>query len=271
MIAIQFQRLLHSKYFYISLIIGSLISVFHYFQTTLTIIGGEKAEELYGKQVTIPDSAYLLWLNASMSEITDMFFMLLPILAVLPFSIQLLVDKKANYYQLMMMRSGKYQYLFSMIIISGIGGFLVIVIPLLLNFLLFSLTFPAISPDPFVYYVYGIFSFNTLFFNFQLNNPLIHTLIYILLSGFIGSLFASLALVLGLFFRFTLIVLVFPVVINILISFSGEFLNIGISPMIFLDMSNRVPVNLWGVLLFCLCMIICSAILFFIGGKKLDG
>jgi hypothetical protein len=270
LIAIQFQRLLHSKYFYISLIIGSLITVSHYLQTVLTIISGEKAAALYGKQMTIPDSAYLLWLNASMSQITDMFFMLLPILAVLPFSIQLVVDKKANYYQLMMMRSGKYKYLLSMLIISGVGGFLVIVIPLLINFLLFSLTFPAISPDPFVYYINGLFSFKTLFFYLQLNYPLIHTLFYILLSGVIGSLFAIFALVLCLYFRFTLIVLVIPVIISILISVCSEIFHIGLSPLNFLDMSTGVPVYLWAVLVFCFCMIICTSILLIIGGRKLD-
>ncbi|WP_243292947.1 hypothetical protein [Bacillus sp. FJAT-47783] len=270
MIAIQFQRLLHSKFFYIGLIIGSLITVLHYFQTTMTIIGGEKAAALYGKQSIIPDSAYLLWLNASMSEMTDLFFMLLPILAVLPFSIQLLTDKKVNYHQLMMMRSGKYTYLFSMLFISAVAGFLVIVIPILINFLLFSLTFPAISPNPFIYYTYGIYSFKTLFISLQLNYPLMHTLFYILLSGFIGSLFAIFSSVLCLYFRFTLIVLATPVFISLLISVCSEFFHIALSPINFLDMSSVLPVYPWSVLLFCISMIICTLILLIIGVRNLD-
>ncbi|PAD39523.1 hypothetical protein CHH53_04745 [Terribacillus sp. 7520-G] len=92
LLAVQFSRLLHSKFFYISILIGCFITMAHFLQTT-SISTNETS--------IIPNSAYLLWLNVSMSEIVNMFFMMLPILAVLPFSTQLLIDKKTKYHHLM--------------------------------------------------------------------------------------------------------------------------------------------------------------------------
>jgi hypothetical protein len=263
LLIVQFKRLLNNRLFYISLFLGSIITVLHYLQITMNI---------YGNQLSIPDSAYLLWLNSNsrLSDITKLFFILLPILAVLPFSIQLLIDKKTNYYQLIMIKSGKYKYLLSMLTISSIGGFLVIAIPISINFLLFSITFPYITPDPFIYYTDGLSSYKTLFFYLQLNYPLIHTLIYILLSGIVGSIFALFAAVLCLYLRFSLIILVTPLFINLLMSFLGEFFGVSLSPIYFLEMSSELPVYLWSVLVYCSFMIICTIILFIIGVRRLE-
>ncbi|WP_382360273.1 hypothetical protein [Lentibacillus kimchii] len=195
--------------------------------------------------------------------------MLVPILAALPFSTQFLVDRKTNYYELMMMRSGKYKYLFSMLAVSAFAGFLAIAIPLLINFLLFSLTFPAIHPDPFVYYTQGLFSFKTLFYSLQLNFPLIHTLFYIFLSGIIGSLFAVFSAALCLHIRFSLISLVIPVIISILISGLSELVEVGLSPIDFLDMNATAPVYLWCIALFGILMIMLTFILAIIGVRRL--
>jgi len=268
LIVVQFQRLIHSKFFYISLLVGSIITISQYVQTAWTIIRGEA---LYGKASTIPDSAYLLWLNTSLSEITNLFLMLLPVLAVLPYSLQLLVDKKTNYSQLMIMKSGKYKYLFSMLTMSAFSGFLVVAIPIFVNFLLFSLTFPAISPNPFVYYIYGIDAYDTLFFNLRLNAPLIHTMIYIFLSGLVGSLFAVFTTTLCLYFRYTLIILAIPLFINLLISVVDESFTMAVSPLNFLKMTVSLPVHLWDVLLFALLMIFLTCILLGIGVRRLAG
>lgn len=265
LLAVQVKRLFYSKLFYISLLIGSAITIAQYIQMTTIIFSSEKMVKSI-----IPDSTYLLWLNINLSELTNLFFMLLPILAVLPFSIQLLVDKKTNYSQFMIMKSGKYTYLFSMIIVSSISGFLVIFLPILINFFLFSLTFPAISPSPFIYYMYGLDWFDTLFYELHLSYPLIHALFYIFLSGLIGSLFAALATTLCLFFRYTLIILTIPLIINLITSLLSEFFEIGISPMLFLNMTSSVPIYLWSTLMFCCFMIVCTLILLSIGVRRLE-
>ncbi|PAD20156.1 hypothetical protein [Terribacillus saccharophilus] len=260
MLAVQFQRLLHSKFFYISILIGSIITILHYIQTGATV----------GEGSIIPESAYLLWMNSSISEITDLFLMLLPILAVMPFSTQLIEDKKTNYHLLMIMRTSKKKYLFTILITSSVAGFLAIVIPIVINFFLFTLTFPAIPPDPFIYYTEGLFSFETFFYNWQLNYPLIHSIFYIFLSGLVGSVFAIFSVGLCLYFRFTLIVLAIPIVISLLFSLCGEFLELSLSPINFLDMSSTLPVSPWSVFIFCSVMCVSTLLLIIVGGRKLD-
>lgn len=265
MIGIQFQRLLHSTNFYLSLGIASLLAITQYIVAAVPLLDGMDSSTI------IPPSAYLLWLNSSISEITNLFLLILPILAIVPFSMQLLVDKKSKYYQLMMMRSGKFNYLFSMVAVSSLAGFIVIAIPLLLNFFLFSLTFMAIPPNPIIHYVDGIYGFKTLFFSLQLNHPLLHILLYIFLSGVVGSLYACLATTFALFFNFSLIVLVIPMIFHLIVHVVNEPINVAISPINFLNISSRVPVHLWSVSLFCVFVLLCIIILFVIGGKKLDG
>lgn len=268
MLKVQFQRLLQSKYLYISLILGCVLTTLHYFQIMRTLVYNDMSD--LNKSV-IPETAYLLWLNSNGTEVANLFLFILPVLAILPFGTQLLSDIKANYHQLMIMRSSKFMYLQSMVMISAVGGFMVIVIPLALNFLLFILTFPAISPDPFIYYMDGVYSFKTLFFTWQLNHPFLHTLFYIFLSGVSGGLFASLAASLALYFKFSILLLVTPLFFSLLFSALSELLDLAIAPMKFLDISSRMPVELWGVGLFAFVSVLCTGILLFLGGRKLNG
>ncbi|MFC4387880.1 hypothetical protein ACFOZ1_08655 [Gracilibacillus marinus] len=269
MLSVQFKRLFYSKYFYLSLIIGSLIAIFQYAQITSMVFADLKDRALSGHSPAIPDSSYLLWMYSSLSEIANLSLVLLPILAVIPYGIQLLTDRKTNYAQLMIMKAGKHRYLFSMLAVSAAAGFLVIVLPLLLNFLLFAITFPSIAPNQFLYYMYSPGSYQVLFFDLHQSFPFLHTMIYITLAGLVGGFFAMFATSLGLIVRFQLLLVVVPLLFTFILSMIDEFLQLSLAPYDFLHMVNALPTELFYVYIFFGLLLLGTAAFYGIGVRNI--
>ena len=85
------------------------------------------------------DSLFSLNSNASMWSVFNVIF---PYIVILPFSFSYIDDNNSNIHPYFMQRVGKKQYFIGKIIVSFIGGFIIIFVPFAVNLLLHHITFP---------------------------------------------------------------------------------------------------------------------------------
>lgn len=121
------------------------------------------------------------------------FEMLFPFIVIMPFCFNYMTDNNQNNIYIISVRGSKTSYYLSSWIVAFIGGFIIIFIPLLLNFLLNISTFPlnSLLDDTNIntYSASHIEDYlsNYLFANLYVKNPIVHNLLFIL----IPSIFAG--------------------------------------------------------------------------------
>jgi hypothetical protein len=184
----------------------------------------------------VPASSYLSWISAKGNDISSYFyFLIFPFLAALPYSGQLHTDIHSGYYELAISKSSKYNYYISMIGVNVIAGFIVVSLPVLINFYLHCLSFKAIPPHPALYYGDVVLdNQSTLFYELFQTQPLLTTLIYIVLFGLVGSMMALTALASSLVIKKKIIIYAVPFIYQLLLSivpslvysYPGRFLQI---------------------------------------------
>jgi hypothetical protein len=255
---VHFIRLLESPYLYFSILIGIIITTFQY----ILSLG-------FLSYSDIPMSSYLTWLSSTgFNPMTSIFLLILPILAALPYGAQLRLDVKTGYFDLSIHKSTRGKYYTSIYLINAFAGFFVILVPVTWNFLLHSLTYKAITPNPMLYYSHVPESRTTLFYHLFFNFPVVNTIIYILLFGLVGSVMATLALSSGFFAKNKLIIFSIPFVFQLFLSLlpSGLFIN----PQDFLLSVSISVVQLGGVIKFFLVTLFLTSIVFFLGKIKYE-
>lgn len=122
------------------------------------------------------------------------FEMLFPFLVIMPFCFSYMTDKQQNNISVISIRGSKKSYYLSSWMTAFIGGFIIIFIPLLLNFLLNISTFPLNSmlddTNMNTYSPAHIEDYwcKYLFANLYVKNPIVHNLLFVLIpSVFAGN------------------------------------------------------------------------------------
>ena len=259
MVRVHFMRLIESKSLYFSLLIGLLITTGQYVFVSLDVRSFT--------QGVIPKSSYLTWLGANgFDQITTIFLFILPILAALPYGAQLQSDIHYGYYELSSSKISKRKYLSSIYIVNAIAGFLAIIIPVMFNFFLHSLTYKAIVPNPMLYYGYVPEQNTTLSNYLFFNHPFINTLMYIVLFGLVGSAMAMLSLSSGFFTKKKLIIFSIPFAFQLILFILPT--DISLNPMEFLPSVSTRTVQFEGVIGFFLGILFLCSIFIYLGKRR---
>lgn len=128
-----------------SLGIGICIALAHFFQYVFP-------KYVYDPDISFcPESVYYNWIGASCFPLqTFVYFLILPILAVLPNGASFYEEKESTYMDQVCIRSSKRIYILSNCIATFLSGGFAFTIPLILNFLLTCTRLPMLTPEPIV-------------------------------------------------------------------------------------------------------------------------
>ena len=130
--------------FWISLLIGILISCAHIFVTVIP----EYQLSLQFPSF-MPDSAFGRWIGAwGTSPLTYLFYFVCPFLATAPYGWSLYSDFKNGYAKQIFTRTSKFNYLTSKTLAVFLSGGAVCTVPVILDFLGCACILPLIQPDP---------------------------------------------------------------------------------------------------------------------------
>ena len=223
-------------------------------------------------------TVYNSWLGGRLGYdiCATIFYLMLPVVSVLPFSASFLAESKTGYSRSVVTRVSKYKYCLAKYLITFFSGFSVIFLPLLVNFLSVACFIPAYVPDP-SYPAFGLYgvnyggAFTDLFYKY----PLVYSFVYMLIPAVFAGLWATVPMTLSLFVRNKYIVLFFPYIGVLFYTNVFELLfvyriYIEASPLYFLRGAIvRNTNNVWFILgWFCFLFVLTFIPFMLVGGKK---
>lgn len=202
------------------------------------------------------------WIGQDYTAVaTTLFFTLLPILCVLPYSWSFFSERRSGYIRQIVSRSSRKTYFLSKYIATFTAGALVILIPMLLNFMLVSSFIPAISPNINYDIYYNVPSANMgaeLFYS----QPFFFVLMRMFTAALYAGLIATSVISLSFFVKNRFAVLLIPFLALLVLNYFSEALvvkyGIEISPLDFLGGTSLGIVKTSVVALFALLVFVFS-------------
>ncbi|NLB21302.1 MAG: hypothetical protein GX829_10925 [Clostridium sp.] len=169
-------------------------------------------------------SAYTFFILNESSRLLKYFEVLLPIIVVFPFVFSYLDDKDLKAFPYLLSRQTKRSYFTSKYIISIFGGFLIIFLPLMINLILSTFTFPLNNNTHWGGYNYLSYeeiilgtsrAINTRFSGLPylkvfLFSPTLYNILFVLIASIFASALTSFAFAFSMFLQKYKILLLLP-------------------------------------------------------------
>lgn len=127
---------------------------------------------------------------------TDLFYALLPLIAVMPYGWSLCQEKKTGYLQNIFVRVSRIHYLGSKAIAAALSGGFVVLFSLILNCVVCSCFIPAYAPDIASVFNTGIYEF-VMGSELYYNSPILFVCFYLLISFFFAAFWAATTVLAG--------------------------------------------------------------------------
>ena len=178
----------------LALLVGCALSIWHVITVIMPISEGQNYElsanaidDLY-----VPISLFSTWMGNELFPIQSyIFYLILPLLAVLPFGSSFFEDIKSGYIINVCTRVEKKIYFKAKYLAVFLSGGVTVVAPLLLNLVLSSMFMPAFIPDN---GTVGTISPTTMAYEVFFTHPLVYVLMFIVIDFIIAGVMATLAL-----------------------------------------------------------------------------
>ena len=265
-------KMLREKGFYISLIIGVLLSVWNLINSLLIQNNMNESIQKYGDEYLYtyyPVSVFNSYLGINNSSLqTNIFYMILPLLSVLPFSMLFFDERKSGYINLILTRTSKCKYYASKYIVSFFSGGLICLIILGFSLFLNAMFIPSVMPEVTTAY-FPVAYEGSLWLNIYLTHPYLYILLYTLLDMLYCGIFAVLALSASFIFDYKITVFVFPFIIYLLSSYLFNTLGFKSGKMMsFLPQFQMKNENLNVILMEALIFIVLTILVMIISVVK---
>lgn len=254
--------------FIVALVFGCLVSVAQWGVEILPLCWSQEAYMASGLQMIYPHSVYTSWIGSHTYTFSYLFFMILPLIAVLPFGDSFFYDIKNRFIHDVCTRINRKNYYFSKYAAVFISGGIVVEIPLILNFFLTSAVLPLLKPQT-ADYMTSI-GMKSTFGDFFFEHPLLYVSIFLIIIFIFSGAISTLSLVGTYYVNYRFIVLIIPFLFFLFLN--SIFGMLGLydwEPVLFLNPAysgNRILpiiVETAGILIF-------TFYLFVIRGRKED-
>ena len=254
----------------LALLVGCALSIWHVITVIMPISEGQNYElsanaidDLY-----VPISLYSTWMGNELFPIQSyIFYLILPLLAVLPFGSSFFEDIKSGYIINVCTRVEKKIYFKAKYLAGFLSGGVAVVAPLLLNLVLSSMFMPAFIPDN---GTVGTISPTTMAYEVFFTHPLIYVLMLIVIDFIFAGVIATLVLSYTYFTEHRFGVMIVPFVFYFFIYSLTNLIDKTDYSLFFMlnggANNNYLPVYILYFLLF----FILSYVIFMWKGKKQD-
>lgn len=215
-IRVELRRAFTGKSTKAALILGTLICIIHIFHNLGPAVNSIKYLDAFLKKgIIYPIQVFETWICGNTYNLEGfLYFMILPILAVLPYGDSYFTDSSSGFLVNIYARCKRRDYLLAKYIAVFTVAGTVFVSPLLLNLALCSALLPSLLPQ-----VIANSNIDTAHIWFQLYaiHPYVYIFLYLLLDFIFAGLTACLALTASLYTEKRLVVLMAPFIIHIFI------------------------------------------------------
>ncbi len=277
LLRIEIKKAICNRMFVIAVLIGISITLLGFFQQLpyrYTEVQG-----FDGVEANPCTPVYILfnhWIGGEIFSLgTSIYFFVFPLLICVPYGWSYCNEKKSGYSKMVMVQSGKMQYLCSKYIALFLSGGLAMAIPMIGNFLLCCLFFPAVTPMVNYCTSYGVF-YESLMSTLYYTMPFLYVFLYLCIDFIFAGLLACICMAVSAFLKQTWITLVIPFFICLLIHFSRRYIYTSmtvaykqISPFYFLRPAETAYAASFSIILgMATCIFIISFMMGVIWEKK---
>ncbi|MBO5195715.1 MAG: hypothetical protein J6C03_01305 [Clostridia bacterium] len=239
-IKIEIRRIIDSKRFWLVLLIGCAITVSQYISNVLPCIQYMNIYEKKDFSMLMPFEWYSKWIGGEYYTLQSfLYFIVLPLLCVIPWGDSLYTDIKTGYTKNLFIRGKKGHYYAAKYISSFFSGGVIAVVPLLVNIMLSCATLPSLVPET-AAGTNPIFS-TSMWADLYYSFPDIYVILYMLIIFVYGGLFTLTSVTLGAFVENRFIVILMPFIVY-LFSYTvlGSFGFAEYVPYYFLSPAQKV-------------------------------
>lgn len=203
----------------------------------------------YDKLNNYPQVLSMYWIGGNISSVfLQMYYILFPIMAVLPFAVTYYTEIKTGYMKNVSTRIGKKNYIVSKYIVSYVTGGLACSCPLLIDLWITSLYAPDIPQH--VTNMTSAVGNNSLWADLFYDRPVAYAFIYIGIAFLFGGLFAVVTMAIVYFCSNIFIYCVAGFLINTSAFYLLYYTNyLKLVPMAFLDPSQMLSGMTYGAII----------------------
>src|SRR5690625_3196507 len=225
LLKIELTKAIKNKFFVTTLIIGLVFTLFSaWYRIDLYQYTQWQLNNSGGNQMTQAFNLYNNWIGGEAISLGFVFFFtLLPLLAVMPYGWSYYIENKTGYVKAVVTRSSKREYFLTKYIATFIAGGLVILIPLVVNFVVVALFVPAVTPTISYALYYAVphgHMGSQLFYTY----PFLFVILYLILDFIFAGLFATMSLTVAFFVKNRIAVILIPFFLILILHYSRTFL-----------------------------------------------
>lgn len=272
---LEIRRAFHSRGMVLALIIGCILAFAHVIQYQIIpfyldggIVTLEYSEFSKIRTVTPPCVADTWLAGNSANWVSFVYFLLLPILAMLPFGVSYFSDRESGYLKSVYTRMPRKQYLMNKYLATFLSGGVAVTIPLILNLLCTMVLLPNLNPS--VVLPRNGIGATCLFYELYFSHPLLYTWIFVGIDFLLGGMFACVALSASYLSDYKVIVGIVPFFlqlgIHILVTMLGK---IDYSSVFFAQAGYGLK-HWWVFIVYVLAGVVISRLIFCRKGEKED-
>ena len=262
MIKLELKRAFTSRGLLLSLAIGCLIAVIHVIFNVVPAARDLNGYMALNLPMSDPAWLYSYWMGGNGNDVEGyLFYLILPILATLPFADTFFTDCRGGFVKNVCIRVRRGRYYFAKYLATVLSGGAAVVLPLALNFLLSCLLLPSLAQQAAASFsgICDISPFSGLYYTL----PLVYVLIYLVIDFLFAGLIASLALVTSQVVENRFLVLLSPFLIYLFVfSLCNLIGEVSWEPFNFLQPSY--PYGSIGVMLAELLLLLLPGVVFFL-------
>lgn len=277
LVRLELRKAFSNKWFLASLTIACSLSIASAVGAIVAAaqyesIGLEYFDQKYFRLSVL--SCYKHWIGVDSGQpATGLFYLLLPLLAAIPYSWSSSYEKKSGYVSQVVTRTNIRSYYLAKYLAVFASGASVIGLSLLVNLFICACSFPAYTPDVFDVVYFGLYE-DCLWSEVFYTNPLLYTCLLTTITILFAGLWAVTISTFSFVVKNRLLFTVLPFLILIFV----EYLNIAVlneiapttlTPFEFLRGSGTpFSANGWVVFVWCITLFAVSAVGFLTSSKK---
>lgn len=208
-VRIELFRAFKSRGFFLSVILGCIIAVLHCAMIVFPLEMNLEKYIAHDFPMMYPGWLFSSWMGGNINTMYSfLYFLIIPVLAALPFADSFFLDVKGGFIQNICIRLNKKHYYIAKYISVFLSGGTAVLVPLLLNFSLSCLLLPAMKPE--------VASFNTLigenstFPDLYFSHPFFYVFIYLVIIFIFSGLFSTMSLVVSYYLNHRFLVVITP-------------------------------------------------------------
>lgn len=269
LLKIEFKRLFKSRLLYISLIIGIALAVCSFINYVVPCINVLKG---FRGGMTFPYSVFSRWMGSIMGQepFATAYIYVCMLLAALPYCGLFVIDNKNQYILQYYSRVSRKSVHISRFITTFISGGIIVLIPVILNFMMTTMVLPALNPVENGEFLNRGISFMS---DLYCDHIFVYTFIYMIQIFLYGGAFSVISLAVSFYLDNTFLTIIMPFVafygVGVVSTICVKLFNVYIfSPMTLICPSHLImDQNLFAFIIEPVLVALISGIVYFVKGE----